>query len=365
MIYFTPDAPPAYAAIGISSPRAGYFLSRSAAMGAVSADVVIATFFNFHPGLVRRAMDNGWATAAPDAVTAARLDAVDASLRRAFGSELLESAVLGRAADLSRRAALVASEHREGRPLFAGHSVVAVAGRGTPRGLARPDVAARVPRRRTCRRVDACRPLGSRRAAVARRLRRRAGRGPACDAEGGARTSGRPGSSRSRHGAGFVDGAGAFTDAGLAQRQQIEDATDRAALVAYEALTDDEADEVVAIGRMLTERVGGGRSAAGRSVALRRLLTAPAVGGARQVRGRADGQPADMPRGRQPGGCQPHTATRSSGSSNGGHSSGSLEAGPSCRVSEQGETGVVVGGHDEADPVAGRSHAAPALRRSR
>ena len=54
---------------------------------------------------------------------------------------------------------------------------------------------------------------------------------------------------------GFVDGAGAFTDAGRAQRQQIEDATDRAALVAYEALSDDEAGEVVAIGRTLTERV--------------------------------------------------------------------------------------------------------------
>ena len=54
---------------------------------------------------------------------------------------------------------------------------------------------------------------------------------------------------------GFVDASGAFTDAGRAQRQEIEDATDRAALVAYEALTDDEAAEVVAIGRTLTEQV--------------------------------------------------------------------------------------------------------------
>ena len=122
MIYFTPDASSAYTAIGISSPRAGYFLSRSSAMGAVSADVVIATFFNFHPGLVRRAMENGWATAAPETVTAARLDAVDASLRRAFGPELLGSAELGIAAELTRRAALVACEHPEGRPLFAGHA---------------------------------------------------------------------------------------------------------------------------------------------------------------------------------------------------------------------------------------------------
>ena len=64
-------------------------------MGAVSPEVVIATFFNFHPGLVRRAMENGWATATPETVTAARLDAVDTSLRRAFGSDMLGSAELG------------------------------------------------------------------------------------------------------------------------------------------------------------------------------------------------------------------------------------------------------------------------------
>ena len=122
MIYFTPDAPPAYAAIGITSNRTGYFASRVAAMGAVSAEVVIATFVNFHPGLVRHAMRNVWDLASPTTVLQARLHAVDTSLRRAFGDELMLSRELAEIAEHLRRAALVACEHLEGRPLFAGHA---------------------------------------------------------------------------------------------------------------------------------------------------------------------------------------------------------------------------------------------------
>ena len=122
MIYFTPDAPAAYAAIGITSNRTGYFASRAAAMGAVGAEVVIATFVNFHPGLVRRAMANAWSTATPAQVLEARLAAVNTSLRRAFDDDLLGSDDLAEAAITLREAALVACEHPEGRPLFAGHA---------------------------------------------------------------------------------------------------------------------------------------------------------------------------------------------------------------------------------------------------
>ena len=164
---------------------------------------------------------------------------------------------------------------------------------------------------------------------------------------------------------GFVDGAGAFTDAGLAQRQQIEDATDRAALVAYEALTDDEADEVVAIGRMLTEQRCGGRSAAGRSVALRRLLTAPAVRRRAQVRGRADGQPADMP----PRASAWRVPAAHSDTLEWLEQRRTLQRQPGSWTFLPRERA----GRDwcgrrrtrRTKPVAGRSHAAPALRRSR
>ena len=58
----------------------------------------------------------------------------------------------------SRRRSVTPSRARRlrapgGSPVVRRTRVVAVARRGTPRGLARPDVAARVPRRRTCRRA--------------------------------------------------------------------------------------------------------------------------------------------------------------------------------------------------------------------
>lgn len=124
MIYFSPDAAPAYAAVGITHNRAGYFASRVSAMGAVPAEVVIATFYNFHPGLVRRAMDGVWQRTTPEAMVNARLNAVHTSLTRAFGDEVLASSELKAAAELNRRAAMVACEHMEGRPLFAAHAAL-------------------------------------------------------------------------------------------------------------------------------------------------------------------------------------------------------------------------------------------------
>ncbi len=54
-IYFVPEAAEAYARLGITGP-AGYFASRAAPMGAVPADVVVSTFFNFNPELVQSAI---------------------------------------------------------------------------------------------------------------------------------------------------------------------------------------------------------------------------------------------------------------------------------------------------------------------
>jgi len=103
----------------------GYFASRAAAMGPVPAEVVIATFFNFEPSLVRASIPRAWTLASPERVLAARFDAVDRALRRAWGDDVLASADLKTAAQLARTAALTASEHLEGRPLFAGHAGLA------------------------------------------------------------------------------------------------------------------------------------------------------------------------------------------------------------------------------------------------
>ncbi|MHB1718156.1 MAG: SCO6745 family protein, partial [Acidimicrobiales bacterium] len=88
MIYFTPYGREAYATLGITDQRMGYFASRSAAMGAVPAEVVIATFFNFHPNAVRRVIPAAWEIAAPSAILEARLEAVDRSLRQAWGERV-------------------------------------------------------------------------------------------------------------------------------------------------------------------------------------------------------------------------------------------------------------------------------------
>ena len=121
MIYFVPEAAEEYAALGVSG-RSGYFASRSAPMGQVGAEVVVATFFNFHPDLVRDAMDGVWTTTTPVSVGGARMRAADRSLHRVLGPEVLSSDDVAEAAALARRAAEAACAMPEGRPLFAGHA---------------------------------------------------------------------------------------------------------------------------------------------------------------------------------------------------------------------------------------------------
>jgi hypothetical protein len=123
MIYFTPYGPECYAQAGITHQRMTYFASRAAAMGAVPAETVIATFFNFNPELVRHAIPAAWEMASPVQVLAARLEAVDRSLRAAFG-EAVGSPAVREAADLARRAADRATSRPQGRPLFAAHAAL-------------------------------------------------------------------------------------------------------------------------------------------------------------------------------------------------------------------------------------------------
>jgi hypothetical protein len=120
MIYFAPEATESYASLGIPS-SSGYFASRSAPMGAVGADVVIATFFNFHPRVVQPAIPSAWSLASPEAVLEARVRSADGALRRMLG-EAVDSTDMARAADLARAVAERAVDRVGGRPLFAGHA---------------------------------------------------------------------------------------------------------------------------------------------------------------------------------------------------------------------------------------------------
>lgn len=120
LIYFAPEATAAYEALGVRGFD-GYFASRAAAMGPVPAEVVVATFFNFNPELIRRAIPAAWEVATPLALVEARLAAAGAALRRATGRDL-DTPDVTRAADLARTAAEACTA--AGRALYAAHAAL-------------------------------------------------------------------------------------------------------------------------------------------------------------------------------------------------------------------------------------------------
>jgi len=120
-IYFVPEAREEYASLGVRDRMRGYFASRSAPMGAVQAEVVIATFFNFDPDLVRSSVDGVWEQVTPASMLAARLRAADRMIRR-LAPDAIAAGDIAEASELARAAAIAACERPEGRPLFAGHA---------------------------------------------------------------------------------------------------------------------------------------------------------------------------------------------------------------------------------------------------
>ena len=122
-IYFAAEPREEYAAVGLDDRMTGYFASRSAPMGAVPAEVVIATFYNFDHDLVRRSMQGVWDRVSPTDLLAARLRGADRMMRRHAGA-FLGTDDIDEAAGLAREAATAACERPEGRPLFAGHAAL-------------------------------------------------------------------------------------------------------------------------------------------------------------------------------------------------------------------------------------------------
>lgn len=120
MIYFAPEGTEEYAALGLEGMGQGYFAARAAAMGAVPADVVTATFYNFHPALVASAIPAAWEIASPAEVLAARYRAVDRALHRLLPDDVLTGPEVAEAAALARTASEGCTP--QGRPLYAGHA---------------------------------------------------------------------------------------------------------------------------------------------------------------------------------------------------------------------------------------------------
>jgi hypothetical protein len=120
-VYFNPEPRDAYRRAGLRGGWMGYFASRSAAMGPVPAEVVMATFYNFHPRMVRRAIPDAWGFAPPAEVLAARFEGIDATLRRLLGG-WAGSREAAEAATLTRQA--MDGLAPAGRPLFAAHAAL-------------------------------------------------------------------------------------------------------------------------------------------------------------------------------------------------------------------------------------------------
>ncbi|MEU6220732.1 hypothetical protein ABZ845_24960 [Streptomyces sp. NPDC047022] len=118
--YFSPDLARELTAVGITDREAAYFAVRSAPMGPVGAGTVTATFYNFSPERVARHVPAVWEDASPGTVLAARLRAVDATLRRLLGEETVASKEMAEAAELALRAAEACTGHA--RPLYAAHA---------------------------------------------------------------------------------------------------------------------------------------------------------------------------------------------------------------------------------------------------
>ncbi|WP_405812189.1 hypothetical protein OG524_32490 [Streptomyces sp. NBC_01520] len=119
-VYFSPDLGKEFAELGVDDPSAAYFAARGAALGAVGAGAVTATFYNFNPELVARHLPAVWSVVPPRAALDARLRAADSTLRRVLGEGAVTSPGMAEAAGLALRAAEACTRHA--RPLYAAHA---------------------------------------------------------------------------------------------------------------------------------------------------------------------------------------------------------------------------------------------------
>ena len=124
IVYWAPEARSATDALGCSGYWMGYFGMRAAPLGPAPAAVVAATFYGFDPAMVARGVPEVWRRTSPEAMLAARLEAMDAALRRVLGAARCASPEVARAAQLCAQAA--AGAEYAGRPLGAANAALAL-----------------------------------------------------------------------------------------------------------------------------------------------------------------------------------------------------------------------------------------------
>jgi len=255
LVYFSAEAFAAYAALGVTDRQMGYFAARSAAMGPVPAEVVIATFFNFAPAEVHRCIPAAWDIASPAQFLVARRQGIDGSLRRILGDDL-DAPEMVEASELARTASEACTP--EGRTLYAAHAALewpdephmvlwhALSllrehrGDGHIACLVADD-------------VDGCQALvlhgamGEVPASILQATRSRT------DEEWAAAVA-------SLQDRGWLDAAGELTEVGRAHRQGVEDRTDQLAVAPWQHLGAEGCDRLRALVRPYSKAIVGSGS---------------------------------------------------------------------------------------------------------
>ena len=240
-VSFSEVATEAFLAIGMRNYWDGYFAGRAAPLGFAPAEVVHAVFYNFADGEVARHIPWVWGKTTPQEAIAVRERGSTTALRQRIG-QLADSPGLVRLADLATRAALSAPS--EGRVLYAGLRALDV----PEEPVARLWHAATLPREHRGDGHNAAlvaHGIGGTEAHVL--LAVSLGMKP----EDFGRIHHLPTAQltavinglRNR---GLVDAAGGFTDTGRKITEQIEALTDELAAPAYDVLSTDELDELIA-----------------------------------------------------------------------------------------------------------------------
>ncbi len=219
--YFAPEARSAYEQAGLRGFWRGYFAGRAAPLGAASAPVVTASFFNFAPAFVARAVPGVWDLITPEEALRIRMAGATGALRGLLAGRETNAAA---AADLLWRA--IGELDFSGRVLAAADAALPV----PQDGLARLWQAATVLREHrgdghfaalAAADIDGCEAVALRCCLDLRREDLQPVRGWTDEAWDDAlsRLAGR----------GWVGADGQLTSAGLAAHAAVENATDWAA----------------------------------------------------------------------------------------------------------------------------------------